>query len=48
MQPVANASVIESARNAILSRGQPLNYALPPYLAQRSPSASSNTTLSSS
>lgn len=45
MQPMANASVIESARNAILSRGQPLNYTLPPYLAQRSPSNSANATL---
>lgn len=48
MQPMANASVIESARNAILSRGQPLNYALPPYLTPRSPASSSSTNLTSS
>ncbi|XP_037818421.1 pituitary homeobox 1 isoform X1 [Lucilia sericata] len=50
MQPsIANASVIESARNAILSRGQPLNYALPSYLTPRSPASSSSTSnLSSS
>ncbi|XP_075166410.1 lateral muscles scarcer [Haematobia irritans] len=36
MQSVASPNVIESARNAILARGQPLNYTLSPYLTQRS------------
>ncbi|XP_061385988.1 homeobox protein MSH-D-like [Musca vetustissima] len=36
LPPVPNPNVIESARNAILARGQPLNYTLSPYLAQRS------------
>lgn len=39
---VANSSIMESARNALLSRGQPLNYALPPYLTQQRSSASSS------
>lgn len=45
MQPIANASVIESARNAILSRGQPLNYAMSPYLTPRSSTSSSSTNM---
>lgn len=41
MQTVPNPSVIESARNAILARGQPLNYSLGPYVTQRSPANAS-------
>ncbi|EDW02676.1 ventral anterior homeobox 2 [Drosophila grimshawi] len=37
MPPLHGSSVIESARNAILSRGQPLNYTLPFGLAKPSP-----------
>ncbi|XP_013111263.2 pituitary homeobox 3 [Stomoxys calcitrans] len=36
IQAVPSPNVIESARNAILARGQPLNYTLTPYLTQRS------------
>ncbi|XP_005181814.1 pituitary homeobox 3 [Musca domestica] len=39
--PVPTPNVIESARNAILARGQPLNYTLNPYLAQRSANSNS-------
>lgn len=42
MPTVPSPSVIESARNAILARGQPLNYALAPYLAQRSATSASS------
>ncbi|XP_064543288.1 uncharacterized protein lms isoform X2 [Drosophila montana] len=37
MPPLHGSSVIESARNAILSRGQPLNFALPFGLAKPPP-----------
>ncbi|EDW61392.2 homeobox protein ceh-30 isoform X1 [Drosophila virilis] len=39
MPPLHGSSVIESARNAILSRGQPLNFALPFGLAKPPPPA---------
>ncbi|XP_073847155.1 lateral muscles scarcer isoform X2 [Musca autumnalis] len=39
---IPNPNVIESARNAILARGQPLNYTLAPYLTQRSANCASS------
>ncbi|KAH8372037.1 hypothetical protein KR093_009793 [Drosophila rubida] len=44
LPPLHGASVIESARNAILARGQPLNFALPFGLAKPVPTTPPGTT----